>query len=244
MIVFERVSKQFPGNIVAVENFSVEIPSHSCLALVGSSGCGKTTLLRMVNRMTEPTSGRVLIDGEDVAHTDPIALRRSIGYVMQNGGLLPHKTVVQNVLTVSRLRKDPVTEDDALEVMEQVGLSSSLAKRYPRELSGGQAQRVGVARALICNPHILLMDEPFAAVDPLVRFELQQQIASLQSELGKTIIFVTHDFAEACYLGDRVAVLSRKGVVEQIGTPSEIITTPQTDFVRAFVQASRRIEMV
>lgn len=242
MIRFDHVSKSY-GAHTAVREFTLEIPSHSCLVLVGSSGSGKTTLLRMVNRMVRPSSGRVLIDDMDVAELDPVRLRRSIGYVMQNGGLLPHRTVLDNILTVPRLRKERVGKKDAYALMERVGLDIDLAGRYPGELSGGQAQRVGVARALIFDPDILLMDEPFAAVDPMVRCELQEQIARLQRQLGKTIVFVTHDLAEACFLGDRVAVLSRDGVLEQVGTPRQIVAAPANDFVRRFIGSVRGVEV-
>ena len=241
MIEFERVSKVFPGGSVAVEEFSYTIPSHRAVVLVGSSGSGKTTLLRMVNRMVEPTAGRVLIDGEDVRDRNAFDLRRSIGYVLQQGGLLPHRTVADNVATVPVLtgtsRREARRAAGAL--LERVGLDPALGTRYPAQLSGGQQQRVGVARALASDPNILLMDEPFGAVDPIVRRELQQELLRLQAELGKTILFVTHDVDEAFLIGDEVVVLEAGGRIAQSGTPAEILGSPASDFVRDFVGADR-----
>ncbi|WP_182050022.1 ABC transporter ATP-binding protein [Changpingibacter yushuensis] len=240
MIEFEAVSKTYPGGSVAVEEFSLTVPSHRTVALVGSSGSGKTTLLRMVNRMVEPTRGRVLIDGQNVQAGNAVSLRRSIGYVLQAGGLLPHRTVLDNVATVLRLNglsRTPARQK-AAELMGRVGLDAGLARRYPGELSGGQQQRVGVARALAPDPNILLMDEPFGAVDPIVRRELQDELLRLQKELGKTIVFVTHDVDEAFRLGDEVVVLRDHGVVAQRGTPAEILAAPADDFVADFVGAN------
>ena len=174
--------------------------------LLGSSGCGKTTLLRMVNRMVDPTEGRVLLDGEDVCERNPVSLRRSIGYVMQNAGLLPHRRVIDNITLVPRLGGvgRPAARERALELMDMLDLDSGLAQRYPHQLSGGQAQRVGVARALAADPGVLLMDEPFGAVDPLVRRELQRELIRIQADLAKTIVFVTHDVDEALVLGDEI----------------------------------------
>ena len=241
MIEFAAVTKEYRRGSVAVEAFSLEIPSHRTVAFLGSSGSGKTTLLRMVNRMVEPTSGRVLIDGADVRTRDAVELRRSIGYVLQAGGLLPHRTVIDNVATVLRLggmARTPARRR-AAELMERVGLEPGLAQRYPSELSGGQQQRVGVARALAPDPNILLMDEPFGAVDPIVRRELQDELLRLQEELGKTIVFVTHDVDEAFRLGDEVVVLRGHGVVAQRGTPAEILAAPADDFVADFIGATR-----
>ncbi|WP_188043747.1 ABC transporter ATP-binding protein [Changpingibacter yushuensis] len=241
MIEFEAVSKTYPGGSVAVEEFSLTVPSHRTVALVGSSGSGKTTLLRMVNRMVEPTRGRVLIDGQNVQAGNAVSLRRSIGYVLQAGGLLPHRTVLDNVATVLRLNglsRTPARQK-AAELMGRVGLDAGLARRYPGELSGGQQQRVGVARALAPDPNILLMDEPFGAVDPIVRRELQDELLRIQKELGKTIVFVTHDVDEAFRLGDEVVVLRDHGVVAQRGTPAEILAAPADDFVADFVGANR-----
>ncbi|MGO3146998.1 MAG: ABC transporter ATP-binding protein [Leucobacter sp.] len=239
MIEFDGVSKVYADGTHAVKSFSLTIPSHHTTVFVGSSGCGKTTLLRMVNRMIEPTSGRVLIDDEDIAQTNPVQLRRSIGYVLQQGGLLPHRTVADNVATVAVLNGASKREARAQagELLERVGLDPALAKRYPAQLSGGQQQRVGVARALAAEPNILLMDEPFGAVDPIVRRELQGELLRLQRELGKTILFVTHDIDEAFRLGDEVVVFSAGGVIAQRGTPEEIIAHPANDFVRHFIGA-------
>ncbi len=237
MIEFRAVGKSYEGGSVAVADFSLVVPSHRTVVLVGSSGCGKTTLLRMVNRMVEPTSGAVLIDDVDVRDVDPVTLRRSIGYVMQQGGLLPHRTIAQNVATVPLLNgvPKPTALAAAAELLVTVGLDPALGSRYPAQLSGGQQQRVGVARALAADPNILLMDEPFGAVDPIVRRELQDELIRLQSELGKTILFVTHDIDEAFRLGDTVVVLSAGGRVAQVGTPAEIVAAPADDFVRGFL---------
>ncbi|SDK95372.1 osmoprotectant transport system ATP-binding protein [Cryobacterium psychrotolerans] len=241
MIEFRSVSKQFPDGTLAVDDFSLVLPSHKTTVLVGSSGSGKTTLLRMINRMVDPTGGAIEIDGVDIAGLEPVKLRRSIGYVMQNSGLLPHRTVVDNVATVPLLRGVPKkrARADALALLDTVGLERSLADRYPSQLSGGQQQRVGVARGLAVNPNILLMDEPFGAVDPIVRAELQQELIRLQRELGKTVVFVTHDVEEAFLLGDQVVILRQGGRVAQVGSPTEILASPADDFVASFVGADR-----
>ena len=237
MIEFRRVTKTFPGGNQAVIDFSLTVPTGSVTVLVGSSGCGKTTLLRMVNRMVDPTSGEVLIDGHNVTEHDPVDLRRKIGYVMQSGGLLPHRTVTQNIQTVQRLTRVPkkVAAERASELMSTVGLDPDLADRYPSQLSGGQQQRVGVARALAVDPNILLMDEPFGAVDPLVRRDLQRELISLQRRVTKTVLFVTHDIDEAFLLGDQVVILQEGAVIAQQGTPEEIIANPANDFVAHFI---------
>ena len=241
MIRFEHVRKEYPGGTQAVQDFSLESPTGSITVLVGSSGCGKTTLLRMVNRMVDPSAGRVFIDDTDVASRDPVELRRSIGYVMQSGGLMPHKTVSENIQTVQKLRG--VTPALRLarvdELMATVGLDRELLGRYPAQLSGGQQQRVGVARALAVDPNILLMDEPFGAVDPLVRSDLQQELLGVQKKLAKTVLFVTHDIDEAFLLGDQVVILDTGAVVIQRGTPAEILAAPANDFVEAFIGADR-----
>ncbi|WP_422115903.1 ABC transporter ATP-binding protein [Brachybacterium sp. UNK5269] len=241
MIGFEHVRKEYPGGTVAVEDFSLEIASHESVVLVGTSGSGKTTLMRMVNRMVDPTSGRVHIDGDDVASLDAVQLRRSIGYVMQASGLLPHRTVLDNITTVPVLRGTAKREARARaqELMETVGLDAALASRYPAQLSGGQQQRVGVARGLAADPNILLMDEPFGAVDPIVRSELQLELQRLQRDLRKTIVFVTHDIDEAFLIGDRVVILKPGGVIAQVGTPQEILAAPADEFVASFVGADR-----
>lgn len=241
MIEFRGVTKQYPDGTLAVEGVDLVVPPRTTTVLVGTSGSGKTTLLRMINRMVDPTSGAVLIDGTDVATVDPVKLRRSIGYVMQNSGLLPHRTVLENVTTVPLLRGEvrKVARARAMELLETVGLDASLASKYPAQLSGGQQQRVGVARGLAADPNILLMDEPFGAVDPIVRQELQQELKRLQRELGKTVVFVTHDIDEAFLLGDQVVILRTGGRIVQAGGPAEILARPADEFVRGFVGADR-----
>ena len=237
MIEFRAVSKEFPDGTVAVDNFSLVIPSRKTTVLVGSSGSGKTTLLRMINRMVEPSSGAIEIDGDSILDRNPVHLRRSIGYVMQNSGLLPHFKVIDNVATVPVLNGVPrkVAREQALELLDTVGLDRSVANRYPSQLSGGQQQRVGVARGLAANPNILLMDEPFGAVDPIVRAELQQETIRLQRDLDKTIVFVTHDIDEAFLLGDQVVILEKGAKIAQIGSPSEITENPANEFVANFI---------
>jgi len=241
MIEFRSVRKEFADGTVAVEDFSFVLPSHQTTVLVGSSGCGKTTLLRMINRMVEPTSGQVLIDDVDVASQDKVQLRRNIGYVLQAAGLLPHRTVIDNVATVPVLKGvgKAAARESALELLDKVGLDRALAQRYPRQLSGGQQQRVGVARALASDPNILLMDEPFGAVDPIVRADLQVELNRLQRELGKTIVFVTHDIDEAFTLADQVVIFKKGGVIAQAGTPAEILANPADAFVASFIGADR-----
>jgi osmoprotectant transport system ATP-binding protein len=241
MIEFRSVTKRFADGTVAVNEFSFTLPSRQTTVLVGSSGCGKTTLLRMINRMIEPSSGQILIDGEDIAGKDKVALRRSIGYVLQSSGLLPHRKVVDNVATVPVLNGVPKAEARAqgLELLDLVGLDRALADRYPRQLSGGQQQRVGVARALASDPNILLMDEPFGAVDPIVRADLQVELNRLQRELGKTIVFVTHDIEEAFTLADQVIIFKKGGVIAQSGSPAEILAEPADDFVATFIGADK-----
>lgn len=241
MIEFRGVGKTYPDGTVAVADFSLIIPSHRIVALLGSSGSGKTTLLRMVNRMVEPTSGTVLIDGTDVRSLNRVRLRRSIGYALQAGGLLPHRTVLDNVATVPVLSGTPrrAARTAAYGLLERVNLDPSLAQRYPGQLSGGQQQRVGVARALAADPNILLMDEPFGAVDPIVRRELQDELLRLQADLGKTIVLVTHDVDEAFRLGDEVAVLRQGARLAQVGPPEQILAAPADRFVREFVGADR-----
>lgn len=241
MIEFEHVSKVFPDGTRAVDDVTLVVPPGRTTVLVGSSGGGKTTLLRMVNRMVEPTTGVVRIDGADVARRDPVQLRRGIGYVMQSGGLLPHRTVADNIATVPRLLGTPRREAraGALRLMDLTGLDRALAGRYPAQLSGGQQQRVGVARALAADPDVLLMDEPFGAVDPLVRADLQRELIDLQERLGKTIIFVTHDIDEAFRLGHQVVVMRSGGTVAQVGTPAEILAAPADQYVADFVGPRR-----
>lgn len=241
MIRFDGVGKEYPGGAMAVSDFSVEVPTGSITVIVGPSGCGKTTLLRMVNRMVDPSQGAVFIDDTNVADRDPVELRRSIGYVMQSGGLLPHKTVSQNIQTVPKLRGVSASKrrDRVVDLMATVGLDPGLAARYPAQLSGGQQQRVGVARALAVDPNILLMDEPFGAVDPLVRSDLQLELLGVQKKLAKTVLFVTHDIDEAFLLGDQVVILDTGAHIIQQGPPADILAHPANDFVAAFVGADR-----
>jgi osmoprotectant transport system ATP-binding protein len=241
MIEFRQVSKDYLGGARAVENFSLIVPTGTLTVLVGSSGCGKTTLLRMVNRMVEPTSGEVLIDGQSVSQRDPVELRRSIGYVMQSGGLMPHRTVIDNIATVPRLSgvKKAEAHERARELMDVVGLDESLAPRYPQQLSGGQQQRVGVARALAMDPNILLMDEPFGAVDPVVRRDLQRELLDLQARLNKTVVFVTHDVDEAFLIADQMVILREGAEIVQAGTPEDIVSNPADEFVTSFIGSAQ-----
>lgn len=243
-IRFENITKSYSSRTgeptTVLQDLNLHIPAGQITVFVGPSGCGKTTSLRMINRMVEPNSGTITIDGVNVHEKNPYELRRGIGYVMQQGGLMPHRTVAQNIATVPRLlgasRKE--AQARALELLEVVGLDSSYAKRYPAQLSGGQVQRVGVARALAADAPILLMDEPFSAVDPVVRTDLQRELLRLQARLAKTIVFVTHDIDEALLLGDRIAVFAEGGRLAQFGTPEEILYSPADDFVRSFVSRS------
>ena len=246
-ITFDAVTKSYPAGkgagsgSPAVDSFTARIEAGTTTVLLGSSGCGKTTLLRMVNRMVEPSSGRVLIDDEDVATRDAVALRRS-------AGLLPHRRVIDNITLVPRLqgadRHDARCR--ALELMDMLDLDRDLAGRYPHQLSGGQAQRVGVARALAADPEVLLMDEPFGAVDPLVRRDLQREMARIQAELGKTIIFVTHDVDEALALGDEIILLREGAQVAQRGSGPQLLADPADDFVARFLgldDAARQLQL-
>ena len=241
MIEFRNVTKQFPDGTLAVKDFSLVLPSRKTTVLVGSSGSGKTTLLRMINRMVDPSSGSIEIDGEDTSRLEPVALRRRIGYVMQNSGLLPHLKVIDNVATVPVLNRVPKKQAraDALRLLDTVGLDRALADKYPSQLSGGQQQRVGVARGLAADPNILLMDEPFGAVDPIVRAELQTELIRLQRELDKTVVFVTHDIDEAFLLGDQVVILEKGGRIAQVGSPTEILAAPASAFVATFIGADK-----
>jgi osmoprotectant transport system ATP-binding protein len=241
VIRFESVTKQYPDGTVAVEELTLEAPSHKITVFVGPSGCGKTTSLRMINRMIDPTSGRIRLDDRETTKINPAELRRGIGYVIQHAGLFPHRTIVDNIATVPLLlgtnrRK---ARNRALELMELVGLDLAFAKRYPAQLSGGQQQRVGVARALAADPPIMLMDEPFSAVDPVVREQLQNEFMRIQSELGKTIAFVTHDIDEAIKLGDLVAVMRVGGKLAQFAPPSELLSLPADAFGAGFVGRDR-----
>jgi osmoprotectant transport system ATP-binding protein len=245
MISLRDVTKRFPTSRgAAVEDLSLDIARGETVVLVGPSGCGKTTTMRMINRLIEPTSGTILVDGRDVMKQDPVQLRRGMGYVIQSIGLLPHRTVAQNIATVPKLigwDKDRIDRRTD-ELMEIFGLNPELKERYPLELSGGQRQRVGVARALAVDPPVMLMDEPFAAVDPIVRARLQDQFLDIQRRLKKTIVFVTHDIDEAIKMADRIAIMNIGGVIEQFATPEEILREPAGQFVEEFVGAERGLK--
>ncbi|HEX8496507.1 MAG TPA: ABC transporter ATP-binding protein [Actinomycetales bacterium] len=242
MISLEGVGKRYPDGTVAVGDLSLQVHEGELLALVGPSGCGKSTILRMVNRLIEPTSGRIVLAGDDVTHVDPVQLRRRIGYVIQASGLFPHQTVRRNVMTVPTLLgwDGARARARADELLDLVGLpAGTYGDRYPHELSGGQQQRVGVARALGADPPVLLMDEPFGAVDPIQRDRLQSQFKAIQTELGKTVLLVTHDIDEAVRLADRIAVLSVGGHLEQVAPPATLLGAPATSFVADFVGSDR-----
>jgi len=231
VIAFDGVTKCFPGGSVAVDSVDLTARAGETLVLVGPSGCGKTTSLRMINRLIEPTSGRILLDGKDVRQSDPALLRRGIGYVIQQAGLFPHRTIEDNIGTVPVLLgwRRSRARARAAELMELVGLTPDLARRYPHQLSGGQQQRVGVARALAADPPVLLMDEPFSAVDPLVRASLQDELIKLQSKLHKTVVLVTHDIEEAIKLGDQVAIFRPGGKLAQMDSPERLLSSPADD---------------
>lgn len=244
MIEFENVTKEYEDGTRAVGDLSFIAQSGKITVLVGPSGCGKTTTLRMVNRLIEPTSGTVLIDGKDILQLDKIELRRKIGYVIQQAGLFDHRTILDNICAVPLLNKPDKSTKAAIkkrafELMQLVGIDESLAQRYPWQLSGGQKQRVGVARALAADPPFMLLDEPFSAVDPIVRGQLQKEFLAIQQKLAKTIIMVTHDVNEALTMGDQIVVLKEGGHIAQIGAPLEILENPRDDFVADFIGSSR-----
>ncbi|MFE7129597.1 ABC transporter ATP-binding protein [Streptomyces sp. NPDC057638] len=244
MIRFEHVTKRYPDGTTAVDDLSFEVSEGELVTLVGPSGCGKTTTMKMVNRLIEPTSGRILLDGDDISTVDPVRLRRRIGYVIQQVGLFPHKTVLENTATVPHLLGwgRAKARERAAELLDLVGLDPSVhGDRYPEQLSGGQRQRVGVARALAADPPVLLMDEPFGAVDPVVRDHLQSEFLRLQSQVRKTILFVTHDIEEAVRLGDRIAVYG-EGRIEQFDPPAAVLGAPATPYVAEFVGADRGLK--
>ncbi|MEU9186976.1 betaine/proline/choline family ABC transporter ATP-binding protein [Streptomyces sp. NPDC048484] len=244
MIRFEQVTKRYPDGTTAVDGLSFEVSKGELVTLVGPSGCGKTTTMMMVNRLIEPTSGRILVDGEDIATTDPVRLRRRIGYVIQQVGLFPHRTVLDNTATVPTLVgwKKAKARARAAELLDLVGLDpKTFGPRYPDQLSGGERQRVGVARALAADPPVLLMDEPFGAVDPVVREQLQDEFLRMQAAVRKTVLLVTHDIEEAVRLGDRIAVYG-PGRIEQYDTPGAVLGTPATPYVAEFVGADRGLK--
>ncbi|MEA2507535.1 MAG: osmoprotectant transport system ATP-binding protein [Actinomycetota bacterium] len=245
MISLQRVSKHFGASgESAVQDLTFHVNEGKTVVLVGPSGCGKTTTMKMINRLVEPTSGQILVGGKDIMKQDPVELRRGIGYVIQSVGLLPHRTIAQNITTVPQLigwDRERIQQrvDELVGMLE---LDHDLLKRYPSELSGGQRQRVGVARALAVDPPVMLMDEPFGAVDPIVRERLQDQFLDVQRRLRKTIIFVTHDVDEALKMADRVAIMNRGGILEQYASPHEILSDPSNDFVRDFVGLDRGLK--
>ena len=241
MISFRSVAKVYPDGTAAVEDLTLDIPTGRITVFVGPSGCGKTTSLRMINRMIEPTAGTIEIDGRDTRSIDAPTLRRGIGYVIQNAGLFPHRTVEDNIATVPVLQgmNRQQARTAARELLERVGLPVAMGRRYPSQLSGGQQQRVGVARALAADPPVMLMDEPFSAVDPVVREQLQTEFLRLQDELGKTIVFVTHDIDEGVKLGDRIAVFAVGGRVAQFSSPADLLRRPADDFVADFIGRDR-----
>lgn len=245
MIRLEEVTKTFPGTTVpAVDSLSLDVGEGEFVTLVGPSGCGKTTTLKMINRIIEPTSGRIEVGGRDALGVEPHVLRRSIGYVIQQIGLFPHRTIAQNIATVPHLLEwdEARIGERVSELVELVGLDDGMLGRYPTELSGGQQQRVGVARALAADPPVLLMDEPFGAVDPIVRGRLQDEFLDLHTRLGKTVVFVTHDIDEALHLGTRVAILNIGGILEQYDTPETILSAPASEFVEDFLGGERGLK--
>ena len=241
MITFDNVTKVHPNGTTAVKDLNLTVEEGSITVFVGPSGCGKTTSLRMINKMTDPSEGRVIVNGEDIADVDPVSHRLGIGYVIQHAGLLPHRSVLDNVAQVLRLKKVPKDKARAAarDAIERVRLAPELADRYPAQLSGGQQQRVGVARALGADPPILLMDEPFSAVDPVTRDDLQNEVLRIQKDLKKTVVIVTHDIDEALRLGDKIAVFARGGVVQQYAAPETLLTRPANEEVEQFIGRDR-----
>lgn len=246
MITFENVTKKFPDGTEALKGVSVTIPTNQLTAIIGPSGCGKTTFMRMINRLEAPTSGEIFIDGEPIAERDEIDLRRSIGYVIQRIGLIPHMTIEQNIALVPELLNwdRQQIHERVDELLRMVELDPAVFKeRYPKELSGGQQQRVGVSRALASNPNIILMDEPFSALDPISREQLQERLKALQKEIQKTIVFVTHDMDEALEIADHVIIM-RDGQIEQMGSPQSLIREPKNEFVKTFIGEERMMRQL
>jgi osmoprotectant transport system ATP-binding protein len=243
LITFDQVTKRYPGGTLAVDALDLEIPAGQTVVLVGPSGCGKTTSLRMINRLIEPSEGHIYLDGKDIQQSNPATLRRGIGYVIQQTGLFPHRTIEDNIATVPLLEgwRRAKARARSRELMQLVGLDEAMARRYPHQLSGGQQQRVGVARALAADPPVLLMDEPFSAVDPIVRASLQDELIRLQAELHKTVVLVTHDVEEAIKVGDLVAVFRPGGRLAQLDTPERLLGKPADSYVEDFVGFDRGI---
>ncbi len=242
MILYENITKSYLEGINAVADFTLSIAEGELLAIIGPSGCGKTTVLKMLNRLVEPTSGRILLNGKDIRTLDPIALRRSMGYVIQQVGLFPHMNILDNIAVVPDILGWSAEKQRtrALELLDLIDMNpAEFAHRYPYQLSGGQQQRVGVLRALAADPAVILMDEPFGAVDPLTRAKLQQELKTLHTRLKKTILLVTHDIDEAFRLADRV-LLMQGGQIVQLGKPAELLEHPATSFVREYIGSHRR----
>lgn len=243
MLKIENVSKIYKGGKKAVKNISLDIKKGEFICFIGPSGCGKTTTMKMINRLIEPTEGKILINGENIMYKDPVELRRQIGYVIQQIGLFPHMTILENITLVPKLLKwnDQKKKERALELLQLVDMGPEYLERYPYELSGGQQQRIGVLRALASNPPLILMDEPFGALDPITRDALQEEFKNLQRTLDKTIVFVTHDMDEAIKLADRIVIL-KAGEVVQVGTPDEILRYPANEFVEEFIGKDRLLQ--
>ncbi|WP_349728418.1 betaine/proline/choline family ABC transporter ATP-binding protein [Peribacillus frigoritolerans] len=243
MLKIENVSKIYKGGKKAVKNISLDIKKGEFICFIGPSGCGKTTTMKMINRLIEPSEGKILINGENILDKDPVELRRQIGYVIQQIGLFPHMTILENITLVPKLLKwnEQKKKERALELLQLVDMGPEYLERYPYELSGGQQQRIGVLRALASNPPLILMDEPFGALDPITRDALQEEFKNLQRTLDKTIVFVTHDMDEAIKLADRIVIL-RAGEIVQVGTPDEILRNPANEFVEEFIGKDRLLQ--
>ncbi|MEV5116281.1 betaine/proline/choline family ABC transporter ATP-binding protein [Peribacillus frigoritolerans] len=243
MLKIENVSKIYKGGKKAVKNISLDIKKGEFICFIGPSGCGKTTTMKMINRLIEPSEGKVLINGENIMDKDPVELRRQIGYVIQQIGLFPHMTILENITLVPKLLKwnEQKKKERALELLQLVDMGPEYLERYPYELSGGQQQRIGVLRALASNPPLILMDEPFGALDPITRDALQEEFKNLQRTLDKTIVFVTHDMDEAIKLADRIVIL-KAGEIVQVGTPDEILRNPANEFVEEFIGKDRLLQ--
>ncbi|MFJ7470123.1 betaine/proline/choline family ABC transporter ATP-binding protein [Peribacillus frigoritolerans] len=243
MLKIENVSKIYKGGKKAVKNISLDIKKGEFICFIGPSGCGKTTTMKMINRLIEPSEGKILINGENIMDKDPVELRRQIGYVIQQIGLFPHMTILENITLVPKLLKwnEQKKKERALELLKLVDMGPEYLERYPYELSGGQQQRIGVLRALASNPPLILMDEPFGALDPITRDALQEEFKNLQRTLDKTIVFVTHDMDEAIKLADRIVIL-KAGEIVQVGTPDEILRYPANEFVEEFIGKDRLLQ--